>query len=69
MTLGESEARHLGVDVDLVRSLVLFATGLVVGTAVGAVGVVGFVGLLAPHVVRLGTGPKHRGLLVGSALD
>ena len=68
MTLGESEARHLGVDVDLVRSLVLFSTGLVVGTAVGAVGVVGFVGLLAPHVVRLGTGPKHRGLLVGSAL-
>ena len=68
MALGESEARHLGVNVDLVRSLVLFATGLVVGAAVGAVGVVGFVGLLVPHVIRLGTGPGHRYLLVGSAL-
>jgi iron complex transport system permease protein len=68
MSLGEPEARHLGVDVTLIRSLVLFSTGLVVGAAVGAVGVVGFVGLLVPHVVRLGTGPGHRYLLTGSAL-
>ena len=68
MALGESEARHLGVDIDLVRSMVLFAAGLVVGAAVGAVGVVGFVGLLIPHLVRLGTGPGHRSLLTGSAL-
>ena len=68
LSLGESEARHLGIDVDLVRSIVLIATGLIVGAAVGAVGVVGFVGLLVPHVVRLGTGPGHRPLLLGSAL-
>ena len=68
MALGESEARHLGVDVDLVRSMVLVATGLVVGAAVGAVGVIGFVGLLIPHLVRRGTGPGHHPLLVGSAL-
>lgn len=68
LALGESEARHLGVDVDLVRAMVLFSTGLVVGAAVGAVGVVGFVGLLVPHLVRRGTGPRHRTLLAGSAL-
>ncbi len=68
LSLGESEARHLGVDVDLVRSLTLFASGLIVGAAVGAVGVVGFVGLLIPHLVRKGTGPSHRLLLTGSAL-
>lgn len=68
LSLGESEARHLGVDVDLVRSLVLFGAGLATGAAVGAVGVVGFVGLLVPHVVRSGTGPGHRHLLAGSAL-
>ena len=50
------------------RAVVLFATGLVVGAAVGAVGVVGFVGLLVPHLVRRLIGPAHRPLLVGSAL-
>lgn len=68
MSLGEAEARHLGVDVDLVRSIVVFSSGLIVGAAVGAVGVVGFVGLLVPHLVRLGVGPGHRVLLAGSAL-
>ncbi|MDX1385204.1 MAG: iron ABC transporter permease [Thermoanaerobaculia bacterium] len=68
LSLGEPEARHLGVDVDLVRSLTLFSVGLVTGAAVGAVGVVGFVGLLVPHVVRRATGPGHRRLLAGSAL-
>jgi iron complex transport system permease protein len=68
MALGEPEARHLGVDVDLVRAMVLFGAGLTVGAAVGAVGVIGFVGLLVPHLVRRGTGPSHKALLAGSAL-
>ncbi len=68
MALGEAEARHLGVNVDLTTTLVLVATGLVVGAGVGAVGVVGFVGLLAPHLVRRRLGSRHRPLLAASAL-
>lgn len=66
--LGESEARHLGVNVDAATTVLLITVGAVVGAAVGAVGVVVFVGLLVPHVVRRLTGPSHRPLLVASAL-
>ncbi len=66
MGLGESDARHLGVDVDLVRTVLLIAVGGAVGATVGAVGVVAFVGLLVPFVVRRMTGPSHRYLLVAA---
>jgi iron complex transport system permease protein len=68
MALGESEARHLGVDVEFATTVLLMGTGIVTGAAVGAVGVVGFVGLLVPHVVRKLTGPAHRPLMLGSVL-
>ncbi len=61
--LGEADARHLGVDVDLVRTVLLIAAGIAVGATVGAVGVIAFVGLLVPFVVRRWTGPAHRYLL------
>ncbi len=64
--LGEADARHLGVDVDLVRTVLLIAAGGAVGATVGAVGVVAFVGLLVPFVVRRMTGPSHRYLLVAA---
>ncbi len=67
MALGEAEARHLGVDVELLTAALMLAVGAVVGASVGAVGVIGFVGLLVPHVVRRLTGPAHRPLLVASA--
>ncbi len=67
MALGEAEARHLGVDVELLTAALMLAVGAVVGAAVGAVGVIGFVGLLVPHVVRRLIGPTHRPLLVASA--
>ncbi len=63
MSLGEANARHLGVDVELVRTVLLLAAGAAVGATVGAVGVVGFVGLLVPFVVRRMSGPSHRHLL------
>lgn len=68
MALGESEARHLGVDVDFATTILLMGVGIVTGAAVGAVGVVGFVGLLVPHLVRRLTGPAHRPLMSGSML-
>lgn len=68
MALGESEARHLGVDVDAVRRRTMAGTALVVGAAVGVAGVIGFVGLLIPHVMRRWVGPSHAWLIAASAL-
>ncbi len=68
LALGHREARHLGVDVDSVTTVVMVATGAMVGVSVGAVGVVAFVGLVAPHVVRPFTGPSNRRLVPAAAL-
>lgn len=68
LALGELEARHLGVDVDrLVRRAAVLAS-LAVGAAVATCGVIGFVGLAVPFLVRGALGPGHRGLLPASAL-
>ena len=66
--LGEREAHHLGVDVEKVRMLVLGLATLTVGATVAAAGVIGFVGLLVPHGIRLAVGPGHRVLLPASAV-
>lgn len=66
--LGEREAGHLGVDVERLRVEVLILCTLAVGAAVAAAGVIGFVGLLVPHAIRLVAGPGHRLLLPASAL-
>ena len=58
--------RHLGIDVDLVRTVLLIAVGAAVGATVGAAGVIAFVGLLVPFIVVRVTGPLHRHLLVAS---
>lgn len=63
LLLGESEARHLGFSVERLRWRVILVTALAVGAAVAAVGVIGFVGLVVPHIVRLLLGPDHRWLL------
>jgi iron complex transport system permease protein len=68
LLLGESAAWNLGVDVEMVSTVLLIVAGVVVGATVGAVGVVVFVGLLVPFVMRPITGPIHGKLLVGSAL-
>lgn len=66
--IGEREAGHLGVDVERLRIEVLLLSTLAVGAAVAAAGVIGFVGLLVPHAIRLVAGPGHRLLLPASAL-
>jgi len=66
MALGEADAQHLGIDVDLVRTILLITSGAAVGATVGSVGVVVFVGLAVPLVVRRITGPAHRPLLLAS---
>ena len=68
LLLGESEARHLGVNVEALKRELVFCTALGVGAAVAAAGLIGFIGLVVPHLVRLLVGPDHRVLLPASAL-
>lgn len=68
LLLGESEARHLGFSVRQLRRLVILVTALSVGASVAAVGMIGFVGLVVPHIIRLLLGPDHRWLLPCAAL-
>lgn len=68
MLLGESEARYLGVDVERVKTRLILLTALGVGTAVAVAGLVAFVGLIIPHLVRLLIGPDHRSLIPCAAL-
>ncbi len=68
LLLGEAEAFHLGVHVQLVKRTAIVVTAALTGTAVAFSGVIGFVGIIAPHLLRLAIGPDHRYLLPGSAL-
>ncbi|HEK0907815.1 FecCD family ABC transporter permease [Pseudomonas parafulva] len=68
LLLGESEARHLGIDVEGLKRELVFCTALGVGAAVAAAGLIGFIGLVVPHLVRLVAGPDHRVLLPASLL-
>lgn len=68
LLLGESEARHLGIEVESLKRELVFCTALGVGAAVAAAGLIGFVGLVVPHLVRLLSGPDHRVLLPASLL-
>lgn len=68
LLLGESEARHLGIDVQRIKRQLIILTALGVGVSVALAGLIGFVGLVIPHMVRLLIGPDHRALLPASAL-
>ncbi|UPQ84904.1 iron chelate uptake ABC transporter family permease subunit [Pseudomonas knackmussii] len=68
LLLGESEARHLGFDVERLKRELVFCSALGVGAAVAAAGMIGFIGLIVPHLMRLMIGPDHRLLLPASAL-
>ncbi|MGP9538161.1 FecCD family ABC transporter permease [Brachybacterium sp. AOP43-C2-M15] len=68
LTLGERQARHLGLDVDSTRRLVIVLTALLTGSTVAFTGTIGFIGLVVPHIVRLLCGPGHRALLPVSAV-
>lgn len=68
LLLGESEARHLGFAVERIKLELVVCTALGVGAAVAATGLIGFVGLVVPHLMRLLLGPDHRLLLPAAAL-
>lgn len=68
LLLGEMEALHLGFDVERCKRAIVVFAACAVGAAVALTGVIGFVGLVVPHLVRLIAGPDHRLLLPASAL-
>ncbi len=68
LLLGEADARHLGVDVEFAKRLLISGAALATGAVVSVTGVIGFVGLVVPHLVRLAIGPDHRILLPASML-
>ena len=68
LMLGDDDARSMGVWVGLTRSVLLTAAALVTGVAVAVSGIIAFVGLVVPHMLRLVFGPDHRILIPLSAL-
>jgi iron complex transport system permease protein len=68
LLLGESEARHLGIDVARTKLGLIVCVAVGVGTAVALAGTIAFVGLIVPHMIRMITGPDHRRLLPAAAL-
>ncbi|XID96156.1 FecCD family ABC transporter permease [Paenibacillaceae bacterium WGS1546] len=67
MLLGDDQAAASGVHIRLVRYLLLALASLMTGAAVAVSGIIGFVGLVVPHIIRLLAGPDHRLLLPASA--
>lgn len=68
LALGESDATHLGLKVETIRRTTIILVAQGVGASVALTGVISFVGLAAPHLVRLAGGPHHRFVLPASAL-
>lgn len=63
LLLGEEASKHLGIEVERLKRRLLFATSLLTAAAVAVTGIIGFVGLIVPHIVRLIVGPDHRLLI------
>lgn len=68
LTLGEETAQHLGVDIEKVKKLLLIFGSLVTAAAVSISGLIGFIGLIIPHITRIVIGPDHRILLPTSII-
>jgi len=69
LTLGEEEAQHLGINIERTKRLLFILTSLITGCSVSVAGIIGFVGLVVPHFVRLFIGQDHRILLISSFLS
>ena len=67
LALGERNARHLGVNVEALRIGSIVLVALLTGVAVAFCGIIAFVGLVVPHVIRMTIGPAHRPLIIASA--
>jgi iron complex transport system permease protein len=68
LLMGEERARELGVDSQRTRRNLMIVASIITAAAVSFTGLIGFVGLMVPHIMRLLVGPDHRRLLPASAL-
>ncbi len=68
LTQGEETAFHLGVDVETIKKILFVAASAMTRAAVAVAGMIGFVGLIVPHMMRMIVGPDHRYLIPASAL-
>src|SRR5262249_8765119 len=67
LSLGEAEAYHMGVDVERIKKILIFFSALAVGVSVSLAGIIGFIGLVVPHLVRVCFQPDHRLVLPASS--
>jgi len=68
LSLGDEAAAEMGVEVDRLRRTIFIATSIMIGAAVAVSGIISFVGLIVPHILRLALGADHRLLLPASLL-
>ncbi|MFA4992122.1 MAG: iron ABC transporter permease [Candidatus Omnitrophota bacterium] len=68
ISLGEEEALHLGVDIEKIKAALILAVTLITSVIVSMCGIIGFVGLMVPHIARRLVGPDHRILVPASIL-
>jgi len=68
ISTGEESAQHLGIEVEVVKKFLFIITSLITGVVVALTGLIGFVGLIIPHIMRLNVGPDHRILIIVSVL-
>lgn len=68
LALGDRAARHVGVDVERLRLVTIVVVAVLTAAAVSFCGIIAFVGLVVPHLIRLISGPGHRMLVPASAL-
>lgn len=68
MLLGDAEANHLGINVDKLKRKIILIVAITVGASVSVTGIIGFVGLIVPHLLRMTLGADHRNLIPASAL-
>jgi iron complex transport system permease protein len=68
LALGEAEAFHVGIDTERLKRMAIVLVAAGVGASVAVSGVIGFLGLVVPHLLRLSAGPAHARLLIGCAL-
>lgn len=67
LSLGERSARQVGIDVESLRMVSILLVALLTGVAVAFAGIIAFVGLVVPHIIRMAIGPAHRPLILASA--
>lgn len=68
ISVGDEEAVHLGIDIEKMKKILFLITALITGALVSISGMIGFVGLIIPHMMRMIVGPNHKTLIPASCI-